>query len=98
MIRPRTGQRKLGRLPAGSADFTGSVATAGAVGTAMRAALGESALARLPVGGVTGATARGATGERAASRISGMTMCSPTFTLVSGAILLALAMTITGLP
>ena len=89
MTRPRTGQRKPARSPAGSAALTELSSAAGTwVGEASRALCGDSIVATLDVVcGAAGASARGATGAAGggtarASRISGMTMRSPTFTVV----------------
>ncbi len=111
MMRPRTGQRKLGRPPAGSAVFNDDVlvassAAAGASAAATRALCGDSATAILgagaDAGGCSAAVRCGAAGAcdrtgAACARISGMTSRSPTRTMVSGAILLARAITMTGL-
>ena len=108
MTRPRTGQRKLGRSPAGSAVLTelSSAGRRARVGEASRALCGDSIVATptcvaAAAGGVGTRRhpARGAAGTgRGASRMSGMMMRSPTLTMVSGGILLALASTMTGLP
>jgi hypothetical protein len=96
MTRPRTGQRKLGMSLAASAVFTGLSAAVGAL-VASRALCGESSVAMLvPVISGTGASARGAA-DTGCAATSGMVMRSPTLTLVSAEILLALAMTRTGL-
>ncbi len=95
-MRPRTGQRKLGMALAACSALIGLSASTGALGVAKRALCGDSIVATV-VGAATGASARGAT-DAGCSPISGMTMRSPTRTMVSGGILLARAMTITGLP
>jgi hypothetical protein len=81
-----------------------------AAGLATRALRGASAVATLWVLGraavAAGASARGAAGATAAAgaaaiagpRTPGMTMRSPTFTMVFGGMLFALASIITGLP
>ena len=101
MTRPRTGQRKV---PAASPPFALSSAS-GAIGAASRALWGESTVATEPTepsprgaGGAAGVA--GAAGGAAAADVEptpGIVTRSPTFSIVSGGILLALAITMTDL-
>src|SRR5262249_49355364 len=115
MIRPRTGQRKVGALPVDSAagSLGGSAGAAiwavrgGAVfwpaGGAAGAALGglavpASATLVAPSGGACLAGGAGGWVATAAGLMPGMVSRWPIFTWVSGAILLAFAITPRGLP
>src|SRR5260221_12228411 len=97
MTRPFTGQRKLGIAAVTSAlAFGGSGSCAAGVTIAALGAAGADATFGADVGAwVSGAGADGLTAACGAT--PGMTIRSPTFTIVCGSMLLALAIAPSGL-